>query len=180
MEDSSASAAGNAMRARLAALRGQVSWQIGLVALVIVGLLVVAGDRALSWHHQRQQVSDEKDAAAAAANEVERLITISASTSKDDIEKLLDGATADFRTELEDQADRLRKALTQNKVTATGEVVSAGVVELEDGRATVIIAAEGTVKNQQSKDAEPRSYRLRVDLQRYGDRWLVSGLEFVA
>ncbi len=165
---------------RLAALRERVSWQAGLLALVVVALLVVAGERGLAWQDQRQRATDEKDAAAAATAEVEGLIQVSGATSEEDLNKLLDGATADFRTELEAQADRLRKALSDNKVTATGEVISTGVVKLEDGRATVIVAAAGTVENDQTAEAEPRNYRLRVDLQQDDDRWLVSGLEFVA
>ncbi len=168
------------MRPRLAALRERVSWQAGLLALVVVALLVVAGERGLAWQDERQRAADEKDAAAAATAEVEGLIEISGATSEEDLDKLLDGATADFRTELEAQADRLRKALSENKVSATGEVISTGVVKLEDGRATVIVAAAGTVENDQTAEAEPRNYRLRVDLQQDDDRWLVSGLEFVA
>lgn len=158
----------------------RVSWRTGLVAVIAAALLVFAGERALAWQHDRQRVTDESDAAAAATAEVEGLIDVSVSTSEEDIDKLLDGATAGFRDELENQADGLRKALTENEVTATGEVVSTGVVKLEDGRATVIVAATGTVENKQTAEAEPRNYRLRVDLQQEDERWLVSGLEFVS
>ena len=167
------------MRRRLARLRG-VSWQTGLLALVVVTLLAAAGERGLAWQDERQRATDQKAAAAAASAEVEGLIQVSGATSEEDLEKLLDGATAEFRAELEAQADRLRKALSKNKVTATGEVISTGVVKLEDGRATVIVAAAGTVENTKTAEAEPRNYRLRVDLQKDEDRWLVSGLEFVA
>jgi Mce-associated membrane protein len=168
------------MKSWLAAVRERVTWQTGLGAVIVVALLVFGGERALAWQDDRQRVDDEKSAAAAAKAEVEGLIDVSASTSAEDIDKLLDGATAGFREQLEEQADRLRKALTKNRVTATGEVVSVGVVKLEDRRATVIVAAAGTVENDQTDDAEPRHYRLRVDLQKSGDHWLVSGLEFVA
>jgi Mce-associated membrane protein len=168
------------MTKRLAALRDRVTWRGGLIALVVVGLLGVAGERGVAWHDERQRVSDEKAAATSARTEVEGLIDVTGATSDQDLDRLLGGATAEFRAELEAQADRLRQTLTQNKVTATGEVVSTGVVDLGDGRATVIVAAAGTVKNQRSTDAQPRNYRLRVDLQQDGDRWLLSGLEFVA
>ncbi|MFC5731495.1 MULTISPECIES: nuclear transport factor 2 family protein [Nocardioides] len=168
------------MRKQVAALRARVPWRAGAVALVVVAALAVGGERALAWQDEHARATDEKDAAAAAAAEVEGLIDISGSTSEDDVAKLLDGATAGFRSELEAQADRLRRTLSKNKVAATGKVVSTGVVKLEGGRATVIVAAVGTVKNKQTAEAEPRNYRLRVDLQRDDDRWLVSGLEFVA
>jgi Mce-associated membrane protein len=158
----------------------RISWQVGLLALVVVALLAVAGNRGLAWQDERQRTIDEKDAAAAATAEVEGLIEVSGATSKEDLDKLLDGATAEFRAELEAQAGRLRNALSKNKVTATGHVTSTGVVKLEDGRATVIVAAAGTVENDKTAKAEPRNYRLRVDLQQDDERWLVSGLEFVA
>jgi len=168
------------MRKQVAALRARLSWQVGAVAMIAVALLAVGGERALAWQDERDRAADEKDAVAAATAEVEGLIDISGSTSEEDVAKLLEGATAGFRSELEAQADRLRKTLSRNKVAATGEVVSTGLVKLEDGRATVIVAAVGTVKNKQTAAAEPRNYRLRVDLQQDDDRWLVSGLEFVA
>lgn len=154
----------------------------GLAAttVLVLALLAFAGWRGLAWQDARDQVSDEKAAAAAASAEVEGLIDISGATSEADMAKLLDGATADFRSELEAQADRLQKTLAANKVKATGEAVSTGVVKLDGDKATVIVAATGTVQNKSTKAAEPRNYRLEVDLVRSDGDWLVSGLEFVA
>lgn len=156
------------------------SWQGAVVTVVAVVLLVVAAERALAWRDARDRADDELAAAAAASAEVEGLIDISGSTSEEDMEKLLDGATADFRSELESQAGRLKKALASNKVKAEGEAVSTGVVRLDGDKATVIVAAVGTVDNKSTKEAEPRNYRLKVDLLQSDGRWLVSGLEFVA
>lgn len=168
------------MRTGVAALRSRSSWRAGAVLVAVVAVLVVGGERALAWQDERDRASDETAAVAAATAEVEGLIDVSGSTSEEDIAKLLEGATAGFRSDLEAQADRLRRTLSKNKVAAAGEVVSTGLVKLEDGRATVIVAAVGTVENKQTDEAEPRNYRLRVDLQQVDDRWLVSGLEFVA
>jgi Mce-associated membrane protein len=180
VEDPGAGTTDGALKKRVTALLRRVSWQGCLAGVVVVALLVLAGERSMAWRDQRQQVADEKAAAAAATAEVDGLIDISGSTSKTAVDKLLAGATAEFRHDLETQADSLRKALTENKVTATGDVVSTGVVKLDDGRATVIVAAAGSVKNKQAKSGQPRNYRLKVDLQQDGGRWLVSGLEFVA
>lgn len=154
----------------------------GLAAttVLVLALLALAGWRGLAWQDARDRLSDEKAAAAAASAEVEGLIDISGATSDADMARLLDGATADFRSELEAQADRLQKALAANRVEASGEAVSAGVVELDGDRATVIVAATGTVRNKSTRAAEPRNYRLKVELVRSDGDWLVSGLEFVA
>lgn len=163
--------------AHLASLLG---WRSGAVVLLVAALLAFSAERALVWQDERSRVADEKAVSAAATTEVEGLIDISGSTSKADMAALLDGATAGFRNELEAQADRLQEALSDNAVKATGEAVSTGVVKLADDRATVIVAAVGTVANKSTKDAEPRNYRLQVDLQKTDGTWLVSGLEFVA
>lgn len=161
-------------------MRSLLTRQSVAVILVVAALLAFSAERALAWQSERSLVADEKAAVAAATTEVEGLIDISSSTSDADMTRLLDGATAGFRSELEAQADRLRKALTDNAVKATGEAVSTGVAKLAGDRATVIVAAVGTVANKKTKDAEPRNYRLQVDLQEVDGTWLVSGLEFVA
>lgn len=161
-------------------MRSRLTRQSVAVIVVVVALLAFSVERALAWQSERSLVVDEKAAVAAAITEVEGLIDISGSTSDADMARLLDGATAGFRSELEAQADRLREALTENAVKATGEAVSTGVAKLAGDRATVIVAAVGTVANKKTKDAEPRNYRLQVDLQEVDGTWLVSGLEFVA
>ncbi|WP_418057354.1 hypothetical protein [Pimelobacter simplex] len=155
-------------------------YAVGAAGLLAVALLVFAGQRALAWQDERGRVDDIAAASAAATSEVEGLIDISGSTSDADMKKLLAGATAEFRKELEAQADRLKKALADNQVQASGDAVSTGVVKLAGDRATVIVAAAGTVQNKQTKTAEPRNYRLSVDLQKHDGDWLVAGLEFVA
>ncbi|XBB66131.1 hypothetical protein ABFU82_18700 [Nocardioides sp. WV_118_6] len=155
-------------------------YAVGAAGLVAVALLVFAGQRALAWQDERGRVDDIAAASAAATSEVEGLIDISGSTSEADMKKLLAGATAEFRKELEAQAERLTKALADNQVQASGDAVSTGVVKLAGDRATVIVAAAGTVQNKQTKTAEPRNYRLSVDLQKHDGDWLVAGLEFVA
>ncbi|UUW90716.1 hypothetical protein [Pimelobacter simplex] len=155
-------------------------YAVGAAGLLAVALLVFAGQRALAWQDERGRVDDIAAASAAATSEVEGLIDISGSTSEADMKKLLAGATAEFRKELEAQAERLTKALADNQVQASGDAVSTGVVKLAGDRATVIVAAAGTVQNKQTKTAEPRNYRLSVDLQKHDGDWLVAGLEFVA
>jgi Mce-associated membrane protein len=169
-----------ALTARLGGVRGRASWRSVLAAVVVVGLVGLTGERALAWQRERALVGDGRAAVAAATAEVNGLIEVNSATSSNDIGQLVEGATAGFRDELQAQAGALRKALNQHHVTATGKVVSAGVVQLDGGRATVIVAAAGSVRNKQAQRAEPRSYRLRIDLRDDAGRWLVSGLEFVS
>lgn len=153
------------------------------LAVTCVALLALAGwavHSGLQVRQLRAEDSGRQEAARAAEAEVLGLISVSSATSEADIEELADGATASFRSELEQQSKALREALRGQRVTSTGSVASAGVVSWSPSRARVIVAAKGSVTNRAVKGAQPRSYRLQVDLRKVEDRWLVSGLEFVA
>jgi Mce-associated membrane protein len=45
---------------------------------------------------------------------------------------------------------------------------------------TVLAAVSATVQNADAPTGEQRQYRMKMQLQHDGDRWLVSDLEFVA
>ncbi|WP_460844926.1 hypothetical protein [Nocardioides ultimimeridianus] len=159
-------------------LRGR--WRETAAGVVAVALLAIAGWRGYAWWHLDRQQDDRAAAITVASAEVTGLISINASTSQADIDTLLGRATADFKAQLGKQSERLRKALDSNKVSATGSVVSAGIASYGDDRATVIVAAAGTVRNRSTAAAQPRNYRLQVSLQKTDGTWLVSGLELVS
>lgn len=150
------------------------------LSVILIAALGFAAERGLAWREAERREQAAVDARKAAEDEVVGLITISAQSTDEDLEALIEGATATFRDDLRDQADRLRQEVVENKVEATGEVVSTGLVNLEDDAATVIVAARGTVKNRNARQPEPRNYRLEVELLEVDGTWLVSALRFVA
>jgi len=164
----------------VAMTRVRRSKKVLVVVVVAIALLTFAGQRAWSW---QSQISDQgqRDAAISAASaEVARLISVSATDSDAAIAELLAGATASFREDLQKQATQLQQALVANKVDADGTTVSAGIGRFVDDQATVFVAATGTVSNAGATAPQNRDYRVKVEMQKVGDRWLVAGLEFVA
>ena len=149
-------------------------------ALLLIALAAWATYSGLQLREARAEDQGRKDAARAAEAEVVGLISVSSATTEADIQRLADGATSSFRSELEQQSKALRDALQGQKVTSTGSVASTGVVSWSPSRAQVIVAAKGSVTNKAAEGAQPRTYRLQVSLRKIDDRWLVSGLEFVA
>jgi len=71
--------------------------------------------------------------------------------------------------------------ISSNKVSSTGKVQSAGIVDLEDEQATVAVALVSQVRNSATKNAgEERSYRMTVSLERSDNGpWLASQVVFV-
>jgi len=153
-----------------------------IITLLVLGvvLLVLAGQRAWTWRSQVNAQHRQEAAAAAASAEVTRLISVSAKDADSAFTELLAGATASFRQDLKSQAAQLRKAVAASQVEATGKVVSTGVGRATGDQATVYVAATGTVANVGTTGPENRDYRVKVEMRRVGDRWLVAGLEFVA
>ncbi len=159
---------------------------VAALAVVLVGLAVLALLQTISLRHQRDlgQAADTRPAAVvaamgAASNEVVTLLTVQHASAAADLKRLLDGSTASFHDQLEKQAKSFQTALTAGRVTSSGSVVAAALVSMTGNNAVVGIAAKATVKNKASPKGEPRNYRLTVTVVKIGNRWLVSGLTFV-
>jgi Mce-associated membrane protein len=150
------------------------------VAVLVLALVALAAWQGIEWRAQRHDASEGAAALRVAKAEALALTTISSRTSDADVARLLAGATTSFRNEFEQQADSFRATLAADDVVSTGKVVSAGLVSVNDARAEVLVAASAEVRNKKSAEPAPRSYRLRVELEKAGSRWLVSGMEFVA
>lgn len=153
----------------------------GPAALVVLcaALLGVGVDQGLRWHRATDRVDRGRAAVAAAEREVVALISVSSATSRQDLDRVRAGATGDFGRELARQSTAFTSALRDHSVHAQGRVVSSGLASLSGSRATVLVAATGTVSNTAATAPSSRTYRLRASLTRTAGRWLVSSLEFV-
>jgi Mce-associated membrane protein len=70
--------------------------------------------------------------------------------------------------------------LEREESVMDGEVLWAGVSDLDDDSATVLVATTGTVQNRSTGNEKvARYFRLKLDLQKVDDAWLTSNLEFV-
>lgn len=151
------------------------------VAVVVVGALAGVGYEQSQTVRRNNALNHDRSAVVAAARaEVLALTTMSARTSDADVARLLDGATAEFKSQFQQQATAFMEALRDGQVTSTGAIASAGLQSLKAGQAVVLVAATGTVKNKASAKGEARNYRLQLNMTKSGGRWLVSGMEFVA
>jgi Mce-associated membrane protein len=152
---------------------------VAALAVLLVGLAVLAFLQTLSIRHYDDLEARRTAAVNAASDEVIALLTVKHATATSDLKRLLDGSTAGFHDQLEKQATTFRKALTAGEVTSTGSIAAAALVTMSGDNAVVGIAAKATVKNKASPKGEARNYRLTVTVVKVGDHWLVSGLTFV-
>jgi Mce-associated membrane protein len=156
------------------------------IALVVVATLLLASSVAFaltvkSHVDDRHALERAREAALTAARqEIVNLDSLAFSTIDRDLKRVLDGATGTFKTQFTGAQRELRAQVLERKSVSTGSIVSAGVVRADTNSATVLVAAERTVKDSSSASGGTAHDRWRVELEKHGGRWLVARLEPVA
>ena len=168
---------------------GRSRSRIDLALLVLVVLLLVAAvaGAALVWQtrQDRAEAATEQErygaVLAAARAEAEAFINIRYDDAQASIDQVAEGATGEFREQYSSSSERVVEVLQQNESVMEGEVLYAGVVDVDQDSATVIAATTGTVANKQT-DNQPvgRNFRLQLELVYEDGRWLTSDLQFVS
>jgi Mce-associated membrane protein len=156
-------------------------WVVGLLVLALLGALAAAGVFGRQWYGQRQLDAARRQALAAARQETVDFVSISAATIDEDLKRIADGATGEFRDEFTRDMPQVRAAVLENKVRSNGTVLRAAVVSASTRAAVVLVALDATVKNTNAPDGRLSHYRIQVSLNRdrASGRWLVSQLQFV-
>lgn len=168
-------------RSRLRWLR-RPRWKVVGVAVAIVctcALVAVSG--YMAWHHQQALRHQQHVAefAAAARQGVVALFSIDHNKAKEDVQRILDNSTGQFRDDFQHEADDFIKAAQDAKVVTEGTVQAAAVESMTDDSAVVLVAATSTVTNAVGAKQDPRPWRLSVSVSRDGDQIKISKVEFV-
>ncbi len=96
------------------------------------------------------------------------------------IDKVLAGATGQFKEQYERAQVTLKTTAQQAQSVATGKVREVGIGDIDADTAVVFVAADGSVTNKSTKGkAEPRTYRFKLTMVRKGDKWLTSDLQIL-
>ena len=122
------------------------------------------------------RTDDYVDVLQAARSEVVDMTSFDYLTLDDDIVQIKRVTTGDLQKEAVDQLDSRRKQITDSQATVNTEVVGAGVTSADTSHATVLLVIQSTQKSSASEQAEVLRYRIRVELDKKGGRWLLSGI----
>ena len=165
-------------RARMPKLRPKVL-VAALVVLVSVGFLGVGGWMNFQHRQATAQRQQSAELAAAARQGVVTMMSLNFNTASDDVKRIIDNTTGDFRRDFQGQADEFTKVAQASKVITEASVTATGVQSMTHNGGTVLVAVTTQVSNAASKQQEPRSWRLRVDMARDGGQLKLSKVEFV-
>lgn len=150
-----------------------------------VGIVLASASLGASgymvWQHRtavhKQQLAAEF--AAAAREGVTSLMSIDANHAKDDIQRILDDATGDFKNQLSVMSGLMAKQAEESKVSSKATVEAAAVESLSDDSAVVLVAAKSDVINPDNTKRPPVVWRLSVGLTRDGGQLKMSKVDFL-
>jgi len=151
----------------------------GAAAVVVAALLAVILLEAIAVGRHQHRESLRRDAIRVASAQVVDLTTIDPAHVDDRIADLRKRTTGDFRRQLQGISETFRSVVRSGKVQTAGDIVAVAATSVTDRQAHVLVANRTTVTNTSAKQPTTRAYRIRVDLLRVHDEWLVSGMEFV-
>lgn len=163
-----------------AVVRGRGSHPARMVACVVLAAtLAAAVFGGYRWYGDRALDGAREAALAAARQTAVNFVSVSASSVDRDLQRIVAGATGEFKDEFVRGQAQVRSAIVENKVESTGTVLRAGLVSGDRRSAVVLVAVDATVKNVKAPEGRPSHYRIQVDVTRDGGAWLVSRLQFV-
>ena len=155
--------------------------RLGLYALAALMLLLLVAAVLLGLRLRDAALDDAaRDAALTAAKQSAlNLTSIDKDEFDEDVERVLEGATGEFRQDFQARSGDLETLLLENEVVAEGRVLEAGIVRADRRNATALVVVDSTVRNTATPEGRVNSYRMRLEVEKVGDRWLTSALEFV-
>ncbi len=146
-------------------------------AALIVVLVVAAGYLTWDRFHEHQKEIAEAQALDAARKYAVALTTIDARAVDQTVAAILDGSTGEFKALYGKSRNQLRRLLVDNQAVGRGHVVEAAVKSASANKVEVLLFVDQSITNRALPKPQIDRSRLRMTLEKVGDRWLVSRVE---
>jgi Mce-associated membrane protein len=159
--------------------RRRPQWTTVVAAVALCCAVVAASLLGFSWYRDRELDRAHQQAVAAARQTTVNFVSVSASSVDRDLQRILAGATGDFKDEFSRGQSQVRSLVVENNVESRGTVLRAALVSGDRRTAVVLVAVDATVKNTKAPDGRVSHYRIQVDVAHVSGHWLVSRLQFV-
>lgn len=158
--------------------RRRTGLRIG-AAVLAVALIAAALTLAWLWRGNLLDERAREQALTAARQSALNLTSIDQEDFDGDVGRVLDGASGEFRTDFSGRVAQLQQLVEENEVTAEGRVLEAGLVRADRESATALVVVDSRIRNTAVPEGRVNSYRMRLELEKVGDDWRTSSLEFV-
>jgi Mce-associated membrane protein len=150
-----------------------------LASLCTIALIAASVRMVIIHRDQAAEQQRSAEYAAAARQSAVTLMSLDFNKAKEDVQRIIDNSTGQFRDDFKNQADDFIKVAQDSKVITEVTVNATGVESMTNDTAVVLVSATSRVTNAAGAKQEPRSWRLSVNLQREGGQIKMSKVEFV-
>jgi Mce-associated membrane protein len=149
----------------------------GLVALLaVVGLVGWQAVRAYQSHQAQQQRQLFLQVGRQAAL---NLTTINYTDAEADVQRILDAATGAFHDDFQQRSPAFIAVVKQARSKSEGTVTEAGLESNDANAGQVLVAVTVKTTNAGTAEPQPRAWRMRISVQKFGEDAKVSNVEFV-
>ena len=153
-----------------------------LAAATIVAICALLGASGwMLWHHHTVVAERQRSAAyvAAARQGVINLTSLDFNNAKEDVQRVLDSATGEFKDDFQRRADDFASVVKDSKAVTQGSVRATAVESMSKDSAVVLVLANERITNSAGAKDDPRAFRFRATVVRDGDQLKISKVEYV-
>ena len=147
--------------------------------LVILGFAVLSGLMVWQDRDTTERAQRAAKFVAGARQGVVNMTSMDFNRAKEDIQRLLDSSTGEFRNDFQQRAKDFASVVEQSKVATQGTVNAAAIQSMDEHSASVLVAATSRITNSAGAKDEPRVWRLRVIVTEDGGQYKMSKVEFI-
>ena len=147
--------------------------------LIVVALGAVAGWFGFRAHETHQRAQQREVFLQAACQGAVNLTTISYTEVDADIQRILDSSTGGFYDDFAKRSQPFVDIVKRAQSTSKGTITEAGLESVQGDSAQVLVAVTVATSNAGATEQQPRSWRMRITVQKVGDTAKVSNVEFV-
>lgn len=127
-------------------------------------------------HQEQRQLDEFLHAARQGALD---LTTISYDTADTDVQRVLAASTGGFRDDFEKRARPFIDVIKRAQSKTTGTIAEAGIESRGGNQAQVLVAVTVATTNTAAAEQQPRSWRMRISVQKTDDGLKMANVEFV-
>jgi Mce-associated membrane protein len=147
--------------------------------VAVVALAAVGGWLFVQDHQQRQEQQDRDRFLAVGRQAAVNLTTIDFTQADDDVARIIDSATGTFLDDFQKRSQPFIDVVKQVKSKSEGVVSEAGLESVQGDQAQVMVALHVKTSTEGNPAAEPRGWRMRINVQKLGNEFKVSNVQFV-
>ena len=147
---------------------------------VAIALTVLAGWLAYQSSQARHAEQTQSLLVQTARQGATNLTTLSYTDVEAGAQRILDSSTGKFHDDFQSRRADFTNAVTSAKSTSVGTVTEAALQSQDGDAAKVLVAVAVKMSNADEPEQPPRTWRMRLDVQKVGDGARISAVEFVS